>query len=113
MSRKVNSLPKSRGVVRSQAGVKYCGGCSRRRRDRAALRIDSDVQTITEETVAIQCQEFACQPHPQVHELLKSIVVMVGILESHCKSSDGRSKIAQVVLPQNKVKDVLVEDTWV
>jgi hypothetical protein len=37
----------------------------------------------------------------------KSLTVRNGILECHCESVDGRSKIAQIVLPCSRVNDVL------
>jgi hypothetical protein len=39
----------------------------------------------------------------------KSIAVRNGILEHHWESTGRRSKVAEIVLPQCKVKDILAE----
>jgi hypothetical protein len=40
---------------------------------------------------------------------MEVVAVRDGILERHWKSGDRKSKIAQIVLLRNKVKDVLAE----
>jgi hypothetical protein len=39
----------------------------------------------------------------------KSLAVRNGVLELNWESANGRSRIAQIVLPQSRVKDVLTE----
>jgi hypothetical protein len=39
----------------------------------------------------------------------KSLAVRNGILEHNWESANGRSKIAQIVIPRSRVKDVLAE----
>jgi hypothetical protein len=39
----------------------------------------------------------------------KSLAVRNGILERNWESANGRSKIAQIVVPRSRVKDVLTE----
>jgi hypothetical protein len=75
---------------------------------------DPDVGPILQEVETGQCPEWKdIADHSPTYKSYwtqwKSFAVRDGVLKRHWESTNGRSKIAQVVLPRSRVDDVLAE----
>jgi hypothetical protein len=117
MPKRVCQLPQSRGVGRHQIGTRYCGcshshlGSNRSEKGtthRPGQRARSGGSRV--QTAPRMERHRQLQPHMQ--KLLaqwKSPTAGNGILECHWESANRQSRIAQIILPQSRVNDVLTQ----
>jgi hypothetical protein len=103
------SLPKGRSTYRHQAGTCYCScsnswmgsSCSKNETEQSGYRVYAEGRRMW----TVPKMEIYCWWEPHVLKLL-DIMELTCFEDCHCESADGRSNMAQVVLPQSTVNDV-------
>jgi hypothetical protein len=111
------TLTQSRGAGRYHTGTSYCVCSSSRLGSRGSVKgttqrpghMAHSGRSRDRIAIRMQCISDCSPKYKSYMDQWKSLAVRNGIPECHRESADRRSKIAQKVLPQSRVNDVLSE----